>query len=66
MSTTIPDPLDCAPRLTPWITAAIPDPEVLERARGPRRYSAKYRGKLLALLDGLATDGAPTDRGETR
>jgi len=30
-----------------------PDPEVPERARGPRRYSAKYKAKILAEYDGL-------------
>jgi hypothetical protein len=30
-----------------------PDPEVLERARGPRRYSAKYKARILEEYEGL-------------
>ena len=32
---------------------ADPVPEVLERARGPRRYAAKYKAKILAEYEGL-------------
>jgi transposase len=47
VSTTIHD------SLTPRVQAGAvdetndPDPEVLERARGPRRYSAKYKAQVL-------------------
>jgi transposase len=30
-----------------------PDPEVLERARGPRRYSASYKARILAEYERL-------------
>ena len=30
-----------------------PDPEVPERARGPRRYSAKYKAQILEEYEGL-------------
>ncbi len=30
-----------------------PDPEVPERARGPRRYSASYKARILAEYEGL-------------
>lgn len=37
-----------------------PDPEVLERARGPRRFSAKYKARVLAEYEtlGKADKGA--------
>jgi transposase-like protein len=37
-----------------------PDPEVPERARGPRRYSAKYKAQILEEYEGLdkASKGA--------
>ena len=31
-----------------------PDPEVSERARGPRRYSAKYKARVLDEYEGLS------------
>ena len=31
-----------------------PDPEVLERARGPRRYPAKYKARILDEYEGLS------------
>lgn len=31
-----------------------PDPEVPERARPPRRYTAKYKARVLAEYDGLS------------
>lgn len=34
-----------------------PDPEVRERARGPRRYSAKYKARILAEYEGLDKAG---------
>lgn len=35
-------------------TSTDPDPEVPERARGPRRYSAKYKVEILAEYEGLS------------
>jgi transposase-like protein len=37
--------------------AADPDPEVPERARGPRRYSAKYKAQILEEYEGLDKAG---------
>jgi transposase len=34
-----------------------PDPEVPERARGPRRYSAKYKARILEEYEGLDKAG---------
>jgi transposase len=34
-----------------------PDPEVPERARGPRRYSAKYKAQILEEYEGLDKAG---------
>lgn len=34
-----------------------PDPEVLERARGPRRYSAKYKARILDEYESLDKAG---------
>jgi transposase-like protein len=34
-----------------------PDPEVPERARGPRRYSAKYKARVLAEYETLDKPG---------
>jgi transposase len=34
-----------------------PDPEVLERARGPRRYSAKYKAQILDEYERLDKAG---------
>jgi transposase len=34
-----------------------PEPEVPERARGPRRYSAKYKAQVLAEYEGLDKAG---------
>jgi transposase len=33
---------------------SVPDPEVPEVARGRRRYSAKYKARILAEYDALA------------
>ena len=35
------------------MTEPVPDPEVPERARGPRRYSAKYKARVLAEYETL-------------
>jgi transposase len=37
--------------------AADPDPEVPERARGPRRYSARYKAQILQEYEGLDKAG---------
>ena len=37
--------------------AADPDPEVPERARGPRRYSAGYKAQILEEYEGLDKAG---------
>jgi hypothetical protein len=34
-----------------------PDPEVPERARGPRRYSARYKARILEEYEGLDKAG---------
>jgi len=34
-----------------------PDPEVPERARGPRRYSARYKAQILEEYEGLDKAG---------
>ena len=39
-----------------------PDPEVLERARGPRRFTAAYKARILAEYDNLDR----TEKGEAR
>lgn len=36
---------------------AEPDPEVPERARGPRRYSARYKAQILEEYEGLDKAG---------
>ena len=43
--------------LTGAMDAADPDPEVPERARGPRRYSAKYTAQILQEYEGLDKAG---------
>src|ERR1044072_2734348 len=37
-----------------------PDPEVPERARGPRRYSASYKAQILEEYEGLDKAGKGT------
>jgi transposase len=39
------------------MTEPVPDPEVPERARGPRRYSARYKARVLAEYEGLDKAG---------
>lgn len=39
------------------MTEPVPDPEVPERARGPRRYSAKYKARVLAEYEALDKPG---------
>ena len=53
MTTTITHPLTTradAGRMEP---TAVPDPELPEIARGGRRYSAKYKARILAEYDSL-------------
>ena len=53
MTTTITHPLTAradAGRMEP---TAVPDPEVPEIARGRRRYSAKYKARILAEYDAV-------------
>ena len=38
----------------PVTSNADPDPEVSERARGPRRFSAAYKARILAEYEGLS------------
>lgn len=47
MTTTIHDSLDARAESGAVSNSNDPDPEVLERARGPRRYSAKYKAQIL-------------------
>src|SRR6266545_62201 len=100
MTTTIHDSLDARAQSDAMDDTTDPDPEVLERARGPRQYSAKFKARILdeyerldkagkgallrrealysslisewrkqrdrGALEELATDSAPTERGETK
>lgn len=47
MNTTITDWLDAGANAGVLNDNTVPDPEVPERARGPGRYPAKYRAKIL-------------------
>jgi transposase len=47
MTTTIHDSLDQRAQAGAMDDRTDPDPEVAERARGPRRYSAKYKAQIL-------------------
>jgi len=57
MSTTIPDLLDARGQAGGVDDSTDPDPEVPERARGPRRYSAKYKARILEEYEGLNKAG---------
>jgi transposase-like protein len=57
MSTTIPDPLDPRAQADAVDYSGDPDPEVPERARGPRRYSAKYKAQILEEYEQLDKAG---------
>jgi transposase len=46
MARTIPDSLDARAQSGAMDDSTDPDPEVPERARGPRRYSAKYKAQI--------------------
>jgi transposase-like protein len=57
MATTIPDSLDPRAQAGAMDDTTDPDPEVPERARGPRRYSAKYKAQILEEYEGLDKAG---------
>lgn len=53
MSKTITDSLSARADAGVMNDTTDPDPEVLERARGPRRYSAKYKARILGEYETL-------------
>lgn len=57
MTTTIHDSLDARAQSGGVNDSSDPDPEVLERARGPRRYSAKYKAQILDEYERLDKAG---------
>jgi transposase len=57
VSTTIPDSLDARAQAAAMDDSTGADPEVPERARGPRRYSAKYKARILEEYEGLDKAG---------
>jgi transposase len=57
MTTTIPTSLDARAQSGAVDDSNDPDPEVLERARGPRRYSAKYKAQILEEYERLDKAG---------
>jgi transposase len=57
MSTTIRDSLDGRVQSGAVDDSNDPDPEVLERARGPRRYTAKYKAQVLEEYERLDKAG---------
>ena len=54
MSTTITHSLDADADAGAMAANTDPDPEVPERARGPRRYSANYKARILDEYEGLS------------
>ena len=69
MSTTIPDSLHARAQSGVMNDTTDPDPEVPERARGRRRYSAKYKAQIplgryattdevASVVEWIASDGA--------
>ena len=54
MDTTITDSLDAGVDAGVVNDNTDPDPEVPERARGPRRYPAKYKARILDEYEGLS------------
>ena len=54
MDTTITNSLDAGVDAGVVDNNTDPDPEVSERARGPRRYSAKYKAKILEEYEDLS------------
>src|SRR5215203_2940341 len=57
MTTTIGDSLDARAQSGGVNDSTDPDPEVPERARGPRRYSAKYKAQILDEYERLDKAG---------
>src|SRR5215813_11596760 len=57
MSTTIHDSLNARVQAGAVDDTNDPDPEVPERARGPRRYSAKYKAQILDEYERLDKAG---------
>lgn len=57
MTTTTDHSLDAHAQAGAMNDVADPDPEVPERARGPRRYSAKYKAQILEEYEGLDKAG---------
>jgi transposase len=53
MTTTIHHSVDARAQARAMDDTTDPDPEVPERARPPRRYSAKYKARILAEYDTL-------------
>jgi len=57
VSTTIPDSLTARAQSGAMDDSTDPGPEVHERARGPRRYSAKYKAQILDEYERLDKAG---------
>ena len=57
MALTIPDSLDARAQSGAVNETTDPDPEVPERARGPRRYSARYKAQILEEYEQLDKAG---------
>jgi hypothetical protein len=57
MATTIPDSLTGRAQAGAMDDSTDPDPEVPGRARGPRRYSARYKARILDEYEGLDKAG---------
>jgi transposase len=57
MSRKVPDSLDARALEGGAGNGKDPDPEVLERARGPRRYSASYKAQILSEYERLDKAG---------
>ena len=57
MSTTIHHPRDARAQAGAMNVITDPDPEVPEKARGPRRYSASYKARVLAEYEALDKAG---------
>ncbi|MGQ0825985.1 MAG: hypothetical protein ACT4OX_13325, partial [Actinomycetota bacterium] len=57
MRTTITDSLTARVDADAMNDMTVPEPEVPERARGPRRYSAKYKARVLAEYETLDKAG---------
>ena len=57
MTTSIHDSLDARAQAGAMDDSSDPDPEVPERARGPRRYSARYKARILEEYEQLNKAG---------